>query len=228
VPHPDDEVCPTATPGDSPTDVPVETARGSGRVVALTFDDGPEPGPTDALLDVLAAAGVRATFCVVGERVRAPGGAALLRRTAAEGHVIANHGSSYADLGDAPSSLVRADLLATLRDIREALGDDAAPVPYYRPANGSWGCTARVAADLGMQPLGLGTVIGDWLTQDAPVLAARLRAAVRPGAVVLAHDGGGDRWGTVAAVREVLPGLVADGWRFVPPAAPGAGAPAPT
>lgn len=227
MPPPDDEVCPTAAPGDSPAVVPVETARGSGRVVALTFDDGPQPGPTDALLDVLAAAGVRATFCVVGERVRAPGGAALLRRIVADGHLLANHGSSYADLGDAPPDRVRADLLATLRDIRAALGDDAAPVPYYRPANGSWGCTARVAADLGMQPLGLGTVIGDWLTQDVPVLAARLRAAVRPGAVVLAHDGGGDRWGTVAAVREVLPGLVADGWRFVPPA-PGARGPSAT
>lgn len=203
---------------DAPGTGLVETARGTGRVLAWTFDDGPAPGPTEALLDLLGEHGVRATFCVVGDQVRAPGGVALLRRTVAEGHVLANHGSSFADMGDWPAERVRADLQDTLRTIRGALDDPAAPVPYFRAPNGSWGGTAAVAADLGMQPLGLGTVIGDWLTQDVPVLTARLLAGVRPGGLLLAHDGGGDRWGTVAAVRAVLPRVLAAGWTCTLPA----------
>jgi endo-1,4-beta-xylanase len=201
--------------------VPVDRARGTGRVLAWTFDDGPNPGPTDAVLDLLGEHGVRAVFCVVGNQVRAPGGAALLQRTVAEGHVLANHGTSFADLGAWPADRVRADLAENLRIIRSALGDERAPVPYYRAANGSWGSSPAVAVELGMQPLGIGPVIGDWETQDPDVLTERLRAAVRPGAVLLVHDGPGYRWGSVGAVRAVLPGLLADGWACTLPAARG-------
>ena len=78
------------------------TASGSGRVAALTFDDGPNGAATTALLDLLREHRVRATFCVVGQQVRAPGGAEVLRRTVADGHLLAAHGMSYADLGAWP------------------------------------------------------------------------------------------------------------------------------
>ena len=70
-----------------------------------------------------------------------------------------------------------------------------------------------------MQPLGLGNTIADWRDdwQDAAVLAQNLRAAIQPGAVVLVHDGGGDRRASVAAVAEVVPEYLAAGWRFVLP-----------
>jgi endo-1,4-beta-xylanase len=75
----------------TPVPEPVLTAAGSGRVAALTVDDGPDRVATAALLDLLAEHEVRATFCVVGQEVLAPGGAALLRRTVAEGHLVAAH-----------------------------------------------------------------------------------------------------------------------------------------
>lgn len=193
----------------------VAAARGSGLVAALTFDDGPNPGETDELLDVLAEARVTAVFCVIGANIQAPGGADVLRRTVAAGHVLANHTTSYADMGDWPAERVRADLVANLAIIRDAVGD--VPVPYFRAPNGSWGLTAGVAAELGMRPLGLGNVIFDWETQDEPTLVANLRAAVTPGAVVLAHDGGGDRWSTVRAVHRVVAEKLADGWTFTLP-----------
>ncbi len=193
----------------------VTMARGVGLVAALTFDDGPNPGATDELLDVLAEAGITAVFCVIGANVRAPGGAQVLRRTVAAGHVLANHTTSYADMGDWPADRVRADLVANLEIIREAVGD--VPVPYFRAPNGSWGLTAGVAAELGMRPLGLGNVIFDWETQDEEMLVAHLRAAIVPGAVVLAHDGGGERWGTVRAVRRVVHERLAAGWSFTLP-----------
>jgi len=203
-----------------PVPEPVLTASGSGRVAALTFDDGPNGAATTALLDLLHEHRVRATFCVVGQEVRAPGAAEVLRRTVADGHLLAAHGMSYADLGAWPQRRVRQDLLSTVSVIREALGDPAAPVPWFRAPNGSWGCSARVAVEIGMQPLGVTGTIDDWRTQDVPTLVANLRRAIRPGGLVLAHDGGGDRWGTVEALRTVLTEWVADGWDFTRPAHP--------
>ncbi len=194
----------------------VTTARGAGLVAALTFDDGPNPGETEELLDFLAETHITAVFCVIGGNILAPGGAELLRRTVDEGHVLANHTTSYTDMGDWPADRVRADLVANLGIIHEAVGD--VPVPYFRAPNGSWGLTAGVAAELGMQPLGLGNVVFDWETQDEETLVANLRAAIRPGEIALAHDGGGERWGTVRAVRRVVTEKLAEGWTFTLPA----------
>lgn len=206
------------TPTTGPSPRPVRAARGHGLVAALTFDDGPNGASTEALLDVLAQHRVRATFCVVGQQVRAPGGAAVLRRVVAEGHALANHGDSYADLSGWDPARVEADLRATLEAIRTALDDPTAAVPWFRAPNGSWGRTAEVAVALGMQPLAVVNTIDDWRTQHVPTLTANLRAAMRPGELVVAHDGGGDRHGTVAAVATVVAERLAEGWTFTLPA----------
>ncbi|WP_345751144.1 polysaccharide deacetylase family protein [Microbacterium rhizophilus] len=193
----------------------VRRAQGSGLVAALTFDDGPDPRTTPALLDFLAEHGIRAVFAVIGECVLRPGGADILRRTVAEGHVLCSHSTSFADMGDWPADRVRADLEENARIIRGAVGD--IPIPFWRAPNGSWGVTAEVAAELGMRPLAVTGTILDWETQDVPVLVDNLRAAMKPGQLVLAHDGGGDRRGTLAAVREVVTERLAAGWRFTLP-----------
>ena len=68
-------------------------ARRAGRRVALTFDDGPDPQRTPAVLDLLARQGVRATFFVVGARAEAH--PELVRRMATEGHVVGNHSYTH-------------------------------------------------------------------------------------------------------------------------------------
>lgn len=212
---------PDFVPGGAvrPTSTPLAAARGTGDVAALTFDDGPNPGETDRLLDVLAAHEVIAVFCVIGQNVTAPGGAEILKRIVAEGHTLCNHSTSYADMGTWSRAEVEQDLETNLATIREALGDPGQKVPYFRAPNGSWGITGEVAASLGMQPLGLGNVIFDWDGNDLSVatLMNNLRAAIRPGAVVLAHDGGGNRENTVRAVETVLPEKLAEGFTFTLP-----------
>lgn len=195
---------------------PVSRAGADGLVCALTFDDGPNGADTLRLLDGLRERSIRAVFCVVGEQIGRGDGAAVLRRIAADGHVLANHAMSFADMGDWPAGRVREDLARTLDAIRDVLGAHH-PVPYWRAPNGSWGVTAQVAVELGMQPLGVENHIGDWAEQDADVLAQRLREVMTPGAMVLAHDGGGDRAGTVDAVITVVDERLAQGWRFVLP-----------
>ncbi|WP_028047712.1 polysaccharide deacetylase family protein [Cellulomonas sp. URHE0023] len=200
------------------TDAPhVTRAAGTGLVAALTFDDGPNGATTEALLDFLSAHQIPAVFCVIGQNVTAPGGAAVLRRIVREGHLIGNHTTRHEDLGDWPADRVREDLVENLRIIRSAAPD--AQVPYFRAPNGSWGVSAEVAVTLGMQPLGVLNTIDDWSTQDVPTLTQNLRAAIRPGELVLTHDGGGDhRNGTLAAVTAVVEERLAQGWTFTLPA----------
>ena len=68
-----------------------------------------------------------------------------------------------------------------------------------------------------MQPLDVINHIGDWAEQDADVLEARLWEALTRGQLLLCHDGGGDRAGTVEAVRRVIDEALADGWEFTLP-----------
>ena len=75
-----------------------------------------------------------------------------------------------------------------------------------------------LAAALGMQPLGWQLTVGDWAPPGTAELVRRIEEGVTPGAVVLLHDGGGDRSQTVEAVDQVIPLLKADGWRFDKPA----------
>ncbi len=211
----------------SPTATPVSRAQGSGDVAALTFDDGPNGAATSDLLDFLKEKKLYAVFCVIGQNIQAPGGAELLRRIVAEGHTLCNHSTSYADMGAMSADAVRADLTENLRIIREALGDPAAPVPFFRAPNGSWGATADVAVSLGMQPLAVVNTISDWSESDVDTLTANLRAAMRPGEVVLVHDGGGDRTASIQATRTVVTERLAAGWSFTLPEGAPAIAPAP-
>jgi endo-1,4-beta-xylanase len=195
----------------------ISRSAGSGLVAALTFDDGPNGSTTARLLDFLRATGISAVFCVIGENVSAPGGVDLVRRMVAEGHVLCNHTTSYADMGGWSTDAIESDLRENLRIIRSAVGRDDHPVPYFRAPNGSWGRTSSVAARLGMRSLAVINTIDDWQTQDPATLVANLRLAIRPGELVLVHDGGGDRKATVDAVIAVVSERLAEGWRFTLP-----------
>jgi len=196
-----------------PTPIVVDTARGHGDVVSLTFDDGPNPPDTLRLLDVLRRRHVRAVFCLWGDHVREH--PEVVRRIAAEGHVLCNHSLHHDDLSALTPEQIRADLVETSTLIRRAVPH--ARIPYFRAPYGSWGQSPQVAAELGMQPLGWRLAITDWEPPGTDVLVQRLRDGITPGAVVLLHDGGGDRSQTVAAVDRIIPELRAEGWRFTLP-----------
>jgi len=88
--------------------------------IALTFDDGPKPGPTDRILDTLKRECVRATFFVVGRRVeQAPD---LLRRIAAEGHTIGTHTWSHHDLKKVPVEIGKEEIERTIEAVRSVTG----------------------------------------------------------------------------------------------------------
>lgn len=196
----------------------ISQSQETGRVSALTFDDGPNGRTTSRLLDFLGAHQIRATFCLVGANIRAAGGRDLVRRMTLEGHVLANHSTNHSDMGGWSRAAIRADLRETLAIVREALGDEDFAVPFFRAPFGEWGHSESVAAEMGMQSLAVLNTINDWNTQDPHLLAKNLRLAMKPGEIVIAHDGGGDREGTVDAVIAVVTERLAEGWSFALPA----------
>ena len=198
---------------DPPTPVIVDTARGHGNVVSLTFDDGPNPPDTYNLLAVLAKYHVKAVFCLWGDHVREH--PEVVRAIVRAGHTLCNHSMHHDDMSTWTPEQISADLTAT-----SALIHQAAPhskIEYFRAPYGAWGQTPQVAAGLGLQPLGWRFDIEDWLTPGTDVLVQRLRDRITPGAVVLMHDGGGDRSQTVAAVDQFIPEIRAEGWRLTLP-----------
>ncbi|MFC4016669.1 polysaccharide deacetylase family protein [Micromonospora sp. GCM10011542] len=188
-----------------PAKLPADLRRSTGvRTVALTFDDGPNPAWTPKVLSQLRAARVTATFCVVGREVqRHPD---LVRRIVREGHQLCNHSWRHdMDLARRPVAEIRADLTRTNRAIEAAA--PGARVSYYRQPGGRWTPeVVAVAKDLGMRPLHWNVDPQDWGKPTAATITRRVHAAARPGAIVLLHDGGGDRAATLAA----CPHLIAD------------------
>ncbi|MEV5693117.1 polysaccharide deacetylase family protein [Micromonospora globbae] len=175
--------------------------------VALTFDDGPDPRYTPQVLAALRSHGVRATFCVVGEMAQSHPD--LVQAIVADGHTLCNHSWNHdVTLGKRSPDQIRADLIRTNQAIRAAVPD--APIVWYRQPGGAWTYPVVSAARaLGMAPLHWDVDPSDWEAPGARKIASTVLSQVGPGSIVLMHDAGGDRQGTVDALWQILPQLAA-------------------
>jgi peptidoglycan-N-acetylglucosamine deacetylase len=180
---------------------------GAGRRIALTFDDGPSIY-TPHVLAVLNHYGVHATFMEIGDQVGAL--ASTSREVIRDGDVIGDHTWSHPVLTPAN---VAAQVRAAQKAIHTATG--------YRP------CLLR--PPYGIAPAGVVSIVRslglltiqwdvdpqDWARPGASVIAQRVLSAVHPGAIVIMHDGGGDRSETVDALGTIVPTLLARGYHLV-------------
>lgn len=151
---------------------------------ALTYDDGPDPAHTPALLDLLAERGVRATFFVLADAAQAH--PELLRRIVAEGHELALHGRDHGRLTRLPARQAVAEIAVARATVERLSGTT---VRFFRPPYGAH----TPAMLLGWRRLGLDVVIwsgwaADWQDDPAAVIADRAAAAVHPGGILLLHD----------------------------------------
>jgi peptidoglycan/xylan/chitin deacetylase (PgdA/CDA1 family) len=186
--------------------------------VAVTFDDGPHPQGTPAVLEALAAAGARATFFLVGEQVeRSPG---LAAEIAAAGHAIALHGQRHRNLLRIPARALARDLDRGAEVIAAATG--AAP-ELHRPPYGIYSWTAlRAVRARGLAPVLWSRWGRDWRRSATPgSIAATVAAGVRGGDVLLLHDADdysapGSWRATAAALPRVLEAIAAAGLRVAP------------
>lgn len=210
----------TSAPRPVSPDVISQVAGGEAngeKIVALTFDDGPHPEHTPAILGVLAENHAVATFCMVGKQVVAHPD--LVRDVVDAGMRLCNHTVHHEEtLSRKPVAAIETELTGASDDLRSAAGDDVA-IEYFRAPGGNWSAPlTRTAARHGMHPLGWSVDPRDWARPGVRAIVASVERNVRPGAVVLLHDGGGHREQTVAALRQVLPWLAAQGYRFGFPA----------
>jgi peptidoglycan/xylan/chitin deacetylase (PgdA/CDA1 family) len=165
--------------------IPRTLGPGTDQAVAVTFDDGPHPEGTPAVLEVLARARARATFFVIGEQVeRRP---ELARRILAEGHGVALHGYRHRLQLRRRAGELEDDLARGVAAIEDACG---VTPRHHRPPYGIYSPSGlRVTRAHGLEPVLWSAWGKDWRKFTTPQrIAARVLADAHPGGVILLHD----------------------------------------
>ena len=175
----------------------------------FTFDDGPNPNSTPFILDILKRYNARATFFVVGRLAAAfP---QLIERIVNEGHTLANHTWAHDDLVELSEEEFDRTLLRTQR----TLGAHA--THCFRPPNFRYNSgTVERAAKLGLQIVFATGDTDDWRRPGADVITANILASAKPNAILVLHDGGGDRSQMLEALEASLSELSAQRYVFEP------------
>lgn len=188
----------------------VRVAGSQHREVALTFDDGPGPY-TPRLLSVLDRYHVPATFFEVGvEEQYFHGGTSAI---VAHGDPIGDHTQTHAPMSKLPGSVQQSQLLQDTA----AIGDYGAPFPrMFRPPYGLWNSTTLSLLKKYKMLMILWTVdTSDYQMPGTDVIVDRALSGVKPGAIILLHDAGGDRSQTIAALPQIIRRLRAKGYKLV-------------
>ena len=220
--------------GDTPgcSGVLVPDTSGFGGRIALTFDDGPEPRPTNMVLDVLQAHDVKAAFFINGKRVDSSADQEALRRIVDEGHILANHSQNHTNLGtQSELATVEAEVDATHSIIEEAGVD---PVYFRFPFGSSTCATADLVESFGYRITGWHNDSADWCFasrtggvghcaestfkhvdddfRDDMVGLVMSQARARNGGILLFHD---VHMNTAETLDEIISRLQDEGFTFV-------------
>jgi peptidoglycan-N-acetylglucosamine deacetylase len=188
----------------------VRAGSARARAVALTFDDGPGPY-TPAVLSVLEQQHVRATFFAIGKMERYFSSSS--ERALRDGDIIADHTETHPQMARLSAREQREQLLEAAARI-ELVGG---PRPkLFRPPYGSFNATTMGELRAAGMLMVLWSVdTQDYLQPGVPAIVQRVLTNVQPGAIVLMHDGGGDRSQTIAALPLIIHGLRARGYHLL-------------
>ncbi len=185
------------------------------KVVALTFDDGPNDPWTLQIADVLDSYGVKATFFVVGKNADAHPD--IVRTLVERGHLVGNH-SYHHRKRDAILQPRYGELEKAETSIAAAGG--VCPALFRAPNGFHTPWQLHAVSSHKMRAVGWDVQPSDWENPPADEIVRRVVDSVRPGSIVLLHDGndtqqGVDRSATLAALPGIIEGLEAEGYRFV-------------
>jgi peptidoglycan-N-acetylglucosamine deacetylase len=211
---------PTPKPTLSPTNrsvhapvlgYPLANGNTHLREIALTFDDGPNPYYTPQVLTILRNYGIKATFFDIGYLVADYPN--VVRQEYNEGNLVANHSWSHPKMTLLSAQNIVSQLTSTSTAIQDAIG--VRPT-FFRPPYGAINSTVLAKA----RYLGLTTVLWDGTAEDWSLPGVRLIVSktlsyARNGAILLLHDGGGNRAETVAALPIIIASLKSRGFTFV-------------
>lgn len=189
-------------------------------IVAITFDDGPNPVYTPKILDILKEKGVKATFFVVGLHVKKYPD--IAKRIVDEGHDIGNHTYTHKDLVPSTRRMVLAQAHKTNQVIKRVTGRST---NLFRPPRGIYsGAVRRLLVEEEGFRFILWTVSSlDWRKVSPVAILRRIARYVRPGAILLFHDSGAlvrregaSRSNTVESLPMVIDYLRTKGYEIVP------------
>ncbi len=189
------------------------------KIMALSFDDGPDPKYTPRILDILARYHVPATFFVIG--VNAERNIDLIKREYRDGHQIGNHTYSHPNIATVSDYRTELELSATQRILENAIGHSTT---LFRPPYNA-DSEPQTAAEFNpierAQRFGYVTVAEsidprDWQTPTtANAILDEVKAEKDNGHIILLHDAGGNREATIAALPGIIEYFQSQGYRFV-------------
>jgi len=208
-----------------PTSYVIRRVGALPKKLALTFDDGPDPEWTPAILDILKAKKVPATFFMIGSAMEAHPG--LVQRVLSDGHEVGNHTYTHPNLADTPAAAVRLELNATQRLFQALTGRSMRLFrpPYLgdaEPSDADEIVPVEIAQSLGYITVGTHVDTLDWMMPSVPqMMKDVIREVEDPspyirGNIILLHDSGGDRSQTIALLPTLIDTLRAKGYSFVP------------
>ncbi|WIG61535.1 MAG: Peptidoglycan N-acetylglucosamine deacetylase [Ktedonobacterales bacterium] len=221
-PTPTPKPKPTVTPGSggstsggSPGGVQrggvVYQGNGSIPEIALTFDDGPWPGSTTQILNILQQNDVHATFFCIGRQV--PWYPTFVQQEIANGNDVGNHTWDHPNLTKLAPSAIHTEMSRTSAALAQVTGKT--PVLFRAPDGAINYSVVSQAKALGMTPIQWNVDTRDWSRPGVASVVRTALAGARNGAIILMHDGGGDRSQTVQALPQIISALRARGYRFV-------------
>ncbi len=192
-------------------------SRGNPRGVALTFDDGPHPEYTPRVMEILERFEARATFFVIGQYLARHGEVAAAASRA--GHLLANHSfHHFRTMSFLPRDKMREEILRCQEELEKRVGYRS---PFYRQP--AWFRNPRIFGilkEMGMGLVGCQAWAFDSQEQNPGTIARRILGKVKPGGIILLHDGsdtegGQDRTPTLEALPVILQGLKDRGLEFL-------------
>ena len=175
------------------------------KVVALTFDDGPNPATTNQALDTLSKYGIKATFFVLGKNVS--GNEEILKRMKSDGHVIGNHSWSHPVLSKLSLDEAKKQITDTEAALTKVLGSSS---KLMRPPYGAITDDIRNSLDLSFIMWDVDSL--DWKSKNEASILTEIQREVKNGSIILMHD---IHVETVNALPKVIDYLKEQGYEFV-------------
>lgn len=192
----------------------IDRVKISQKVVALTFDDGPNPATTPAVLASLGKHEVRATFFVLGQRAEA--NPALLKKISSAGHELGNHSYSHQDFNRATGAEIREEIVRTNKIINKLSGQQ--PVLFRPPGGYLSNEMIRITQEekVIVAYWSWETDSKDWRSSNSKYIADYVTNHIAPGQIIILHDGGKNGLITARAVDLMIESIKQKGYRFVP------------
>ncbi|MFP7159660.1 polysaccharide deacetylase family protein [Priestia aryabhattai] len=192
----------------------IKSVNTTEKLVALTFDDGPESHYTPQILDVLKEKGVPATFFVLGKQIKAfPN---EMKRIAMEGHGIANHTWNHPELKRMWTTKVRDEIRSTQNEMQRVTGRK--PDLFRAPYGALTKSDISVLNEMGMRNILWSVDTLDWSGLSSKEILSTVQRDITPGGIILQHNFQSEAHlldGTVEALPKIIDELQKKGYKFV-------------